>query len=195
MTLKILFFSVFLLFAGIVSARNVTLGNPSEGKLLYHQKFEKIPKPDVTEISRGTINIKDGVITAIVIQDLQGDGRSFVLSGGIGESKVKIELIGERGTGFKFIVDVYGKPSQPSSKLKDLSKDKSDKVDEPKGKSLNPDELSEDKSENPDEGSKNKSDKVDDSKDKSKKPDEVSKDKSEKPSKDKMKLIYTPAEA
>nr|XP_034826399.1 uncharacterized protein LOC117983879 [Maniola hyperantus] len=160
---------------------------------------KKTPKPDVTEISRGTINIKDGVITAIVIQDLQGDGRSFVLSGGIGENKVKIELIGERGTGFKFIIDVYGKLGEPLSKSEDSSKDKSDKVDETKGKSLNPEEPSKDTPEKPDEvskdSSKDKSDKVDEPKGKSEKPDEVSKDNSEKPSKDKMKLVYTPDEA
>lgn len=106
MAAKILI-AVISLIGTAAFAKDVTLGDPSEGRLVYEEIFEKEPSPNNTATGIKHISVPNETIKAIVIEDLQGDGRVTVLDGGVGKSDVKLALYGDRDKGFKFRVKIY----------------------------------------------------------------------------------------
>ncbi|XP_026730685.1 uncharacterized protein LOC113495888 [Trichoplusia ni] len=112
MTSKLVVICLLLTFAAsLVHARgNIALGNASSADLIFHEIYERYSFPllkrndDVKVTAQGRERIK-----AIRVSDLNGNGKSYIIEGGIGSQSVTIRLESNRGEGYKFLVEVYAR--------------------------------------------------------------------------------------
>lgn len=106
----ILFLLLALTSVILVQGRgNLSLGNNYGTHLIYHDIHEKAGIPLIKRDEEIVVNtVGNELIRAIVVQDLKGDGESYIKRGGLGQKNVTIKLKSARGSGYKFLVDVYG---------------------------------------------------------------------------------------
>ena len=84
------------------------MGNTYGGHLVYDVIRHKIPIPFVKRDEDLTVKTPNNeIIQAVVVNDLEGHGESYMTEGGVGQREVTIHLEGKRGHGYKFLVDVY----------------------------------------------------------------------------------------
>ncbi|CAB3226106.1 unnamed protein product [Arctia plantaginis] len=102
----------FLLTASVLTngnfRGNIAFGDTFGSHIIYQETHEKYAIPLV--VRDETIIVKtmgNEVIKAIMVSDLKGGGRSYLVDGGIGRKTVTIKLESERGSGYKFLVQVY----------------------------------------------------------------------------------------
>lgn len=88
---------------------NIELGDTYGAHLIYHEVKHRYGIPLVKR--EETVNVQgvDGeIIRGIFVSDLEGGGRSWIVSGGLGHRNVSIKLeSSEHGEGYKFLIEVY----------------------------------------------------------------------------------------
>ncbi|GBP32581.1 hypothetical protein EVAR_25940_1 [Eumeta japonica] len=100
--------SILTVLAWVHARGNIMLGNPMGVPKIHHDVHEKYGFPFIKREEDVYVQCyKNEIIRAIVVQDLEGDGESYVKRGGIGRKNVTIKLKGPRGGGYRFLVDVY----------------------------------------------------------------------------------------
>lgn len=100
--------------------RTLYLGSIENAELIYDNMHLKsaqklIKREDTVQIE--TIE-KNVVIAAILVELLEGKGKSFIQKGGVGERNADIILRSEWGMGYTFRVRVYGKKKEFVKKVK-----------------------------------------------------------------------------
>lgn len=110
MVAKLVFFCLFL--TAVLSngnfRGNIYFGETSGAHIIYQETHEKYAIPLV--VRDETVIVKtlgNEIIKAVMVSDLKGGGRSYLVDGGIGRKNVTIKLKSERGSGYKFLVQVY----------------------------------------------------------------------------------------
>lgn len=112
MTSKLVVICLLLTFtASLVQARgNIALGIATGADLIHHELYERYSIPLMRRNDDVKVTAQDRErIRAIIVSDLNGNGKSFIIEGGIGSQSVTIRLESNRGEGYKFLVEVYAK--------------------------------------------------------------------------------------
>ncbi|KAG6443521.1 hypothetical protein O3G_MSEX002839 [Manduca sexta] len=107
--MKLLVLLLLFVLATLSDARgNISIGDNFGAKLIYHETRHKIGIPLMRRDEKVTVKgVGSERIKSILVQDLKGDGESYIMSGGVGHSSVTIKLKGPKGKGYKFLIDVY----------------------------------------------------------------------------------------
>lgn len=107
----ILFIALLSYFAILVHGRgrgSFSIGSTYGAHLIYHEVHHKFPIPLIKRDEDFTVKTgSNEFIHAVIVNDLKGNGLSYMKEGGIGQHQVKIHLEGKRGGGYKFLVEVY----------------------------------------------------------------------------------------
>lgn len=86
----------------------LSIGNTFGSHLIYQETHYKYGIPFIVRDEDITVKgVNNEIIEAVVVNDLQGDGLSYIKTGGIGQHNVTIHLESSRGHGYKFLVEVY----------------------------------------------------------------------------------------
>ncbi|GBP32582.1 hypothetical protein EVAR_25941_1 [Eumeta japonica] len=99
---------MLLIIAWTQARGNLNMGSPLGAHLIHYESHEKNALPLIKREEEVVVSgVGNEIVRAVIVQDLKGDGESYVKRGGVGRNNVTIKLKGPRGGGYKFLVQVY----------------------------------------------------------------------------------------